>query len=231
MQQPTISAIVPVRNERPETLENLSVLVKQSGLLEVIVVDVSDNRSTINKLNQLQDQSESMRVIRAHTRGRSFQMNQGEIHARGNILWFIHADTRVPDKASELILDAVSPTRPWGRFDVQFNTNSILMKIVAFAMNLRSGLTGICTGDQAIFVTRDVFRQSGAFPEIAIMEDVALTKKLRRKAGPIRVRAPVITSARRWESHGYLWTIFQMWLLRLLYWVGVSPKTLIKLYR
>ena len=231
MQHPTISAIVPVRNEQPATLDNLCALNNQAGLIEVIVIDVSDDSSTINKLNQLQDQSASVRVVRAHTMGRSFQMNQGETHARGTILWFIHADTRVPQQAGQLILDSVSAARPWGRFDVQFNTTSMLMKMVAFTMNLRSGLTGICTGDQAIFVARDVFCQSGAFPEIAIMEDIALSRTLRRKAGPIRLRVPVVTSARRWESHGYLWTIFQMGLMRFLYWIGVSPKTLNKLYR
>lgn len=231
MQQSTLSAIVPVRNEHPETLENLSLLASRKNLREVIVVDCSEMGSTIDKLNQLQERHVSLRVIRASTRGRAYQMNQGEQHATGDILWFVHADTKVPQGAAQNIIDSVSENRPWGRFDVRFGNCSSLMKPVAFAMNLRSALTGVCTGDQAIFVTRDLFRRLGGFPEIAIMEDIALTRKLKRHARTIRVRTPVVTSARRWESRGYLRTIFQMGLMRFLFWVGVSPQILARLYR
>lgn len=231
MLQSTISAIVPVRNECPNTLENLSILVNRKNLLEVIVVDSSDLDTTVEKLNQLQDRYESLQVIRTNTPGRAYQMNQGEKYAIGEILWFVHADTKVPQGAANFIIDSISTKHPWGRFDVRFSSSSMLMKLVALTMNLRSGLTGICTGDQAIFVTRDLFRQLGGFPEIAIMEDVALTKKLKSQARAIRVRTPVETSARRWESRGYLWTIVQMGLMRFLFWVGVSPQTLARLYR
>ena len=231
VQQSTITAIVPVRNEHPDTLDNLSALVNRKYLQEVIVVDCSDLGSTIEKLNQLQERCDSLRVIRAETPGRACQMNQGEKHATGDVLWFVHADTKVPQGAGKFIIDSISADRPWGRFDVRFSNSSGLMKLVAFTMNLRSELTGVCTGDQAIFVTRDLFRQLGGFPEIAIMEDVALTRKLKRHARTIRVRTPVVTSARRWESRGYFWTIFQMWMMRFLFWVGVSPQTLARLYR
>ncbi len=231
MTHSSLSAIVPVRNENPAMLDNLAVLAQHKGMTEIIVVDVSDRYDTINKLDELQQCFEVLRVIKGETQGRAHQMNQGVAQAKGSIVWFIHADTQVPDGAPTQILDTVSPTQPWGRFDVQFSNSSNLMKLVAFAMNLRSAVSGICTGDQAIFISRDLFRNLGGFPEIPIMEDVALTQRLKRHSRALRIRQPVTTSARRWETHGYIKTILQMWLIRFLYWVGVSPHALSRMYQ
>jgi len=156
-------------------------------------------------------------------RGRALQMNAGARAATGDVLVFLHADTRLPLRADELILN--SPL--WGRFDVLIEGRHPLLKVVAWAMNLRSRLTGIATGDQAIFVRRDAFP---GFPEIALMEDVALSRLLKRRAAPACLRARVATSGRRWESRGVLRTIFLMWRLRLLYFLGVSPERLARRY-
>lgn len=231
MPHSNVSIIVPVLNEHPSTLDNLADLAHRGEVEEIIVVDASDQLETIDKLNTLQAQFDRLRVIFTTPPGRARQMNQGVAHAKGRILWFIHADTRVPDGAATCIGDCISTSQPWGRFDVRFSNSSKRMQLVAFAMNLRSALTGVCTGDQAIFISRDLFQKLGGFPEIAIMEDVALTKQLRHQARAIRIRQQVTTSARRWESHGYLKTIVQMWLMRLLFWLGISPNTLVRLYR
>lgn len=227
----TISVIVPVRNEPPESLDNLSCLSECREITEIIVVDCSSQQQTIDKLNRLQLELARVKVIHTEIPGRALQMNVGTAHSKGDLLWFIHADTQVPLEGATIVSKSVTPEQQWGRFDVRFNTNSQSMKIVAFAMNLRSAITSVCTGDQAIFVTRELFTEIGGFPELAIMEDVALCKKLKQKSRMIRVQSQVTTSARRWETHGYLWTIVQMWMLRFLFWVRVSPHKLAKLYR
>ena len=197
----------------------------------MVVVNCSDQHSTTDKLKELQSKFNSIRVINSEIAGRARQMNQGGAHASGSILWFIHADTSVPESAVEYILESISTKKPWGRFDIRFDNPSARMRLVAFAINLRSGLTGVCSGDQAIFLLRSQFQKMGGFPNIPLLEDIALTKKLRREAQAIRIRTPVTTSARRWETRGYLRTIFLMWLIRFLFWVGVSPRTLARLYR
>lgn len=222
---------MPVRNEDADTLSKLTDLVKLEGIAEVVVVNCSDQHSTTDKLKELQSIFNSIRVINSEIAGRAHQMNQGGTLASGSILWFIHADTSVPESSAEYILKSISAEKPWGRFDICFDNPSARMKLVAYAINLRSGLTGVCSGDQAIFLLRSQFHKMGGFPEIPLLEDIALTKKLRCEAQAIRIRTPVTTSARRWETRGYLRTIFLMWLIRFLFWVGVSPRTLARLYR
>ncbi|MXW47677.1 MAG: glycosyltransferase [Gammaproteobacteria bacterium] len=231
MQPPTISVIVPVRNEDPDSLNKLTDLANLEGIAEVVIVNCSDQHSTTDKLKELQSKFNSLKVINSEIAGRAHQMNQGEAVASGSILWFIHADTSVPESSAESILKSISTEKPWGRFDIRFDNPSARMKLVAFAINLRSGVTWVCSGDQAIFLLRSQFHKMGGFPNIPLLEDIALTKKLRREAQAIRIRTPVTTSARRWETHGYLRTIFLMWLIRFLFWVGVSPATLARLYR
>ncbi len=197
----------------------------------MVVVNCSDQHSTTDRLKELQSKFNSFKVINSEIAGRAHQMNQGEAIASGSILWFIHADTSVPESSAKFILESISTERPWGRFDIRFDNPSVRMKLVAFAVNLRSGLTGVCSGDQAIFLLRSQFHKMGGFPNIPLLEDIALTKNLRRETQAIRIRTPVTTSARRWENHGYLRTIFLMWFIRFLFWVGVSPRKLARLYR
>jgi rSAM/selenodomain-associated transferase 2 len=159
-------------------------------------------------------------------RGRALQMNAGARAAGGDALLFLHADTRLPAFAEDLVLNALKDHR-WGRFDVQIDSGRRLLKAVACAMNLRSRLTGIATGDQAIFVRREAF---AGFPEIPLMEDIAFSSAMRRGGRPACLRSRVLTSGRRWESRGVLRTIFLMWRLRLLYYLGAAPERLARLY-
>lgn len=165
------------------------------------------------------------RVIEA-PRGRARQMNAGAAAARGYALVFLHADSFLPHAADELMLKALG-SRPWGRFDVEIEGRHPLLGLVAGAMNARSRLTGIATGDQAIFVRREAF---GGFPEIALMEDIAFSRAMKRVGAPACLRAKVRTSGRRWESRGVLRTIGLMWRLRLAYFLGAHPDELARRY-
>lgn len=158
-------------------------------------------------------------------RGRARQMNAGAREARGDVLLFLHADTRLPSNADELVQGFL-----WGRFDVQIEGRHPLLPVVAWWMNLRSRLTGIATGDQAIFVRRDDFVAAGAFREIPLMEDIALSKRLKRISRPACLRERVVTSGRRWERRGTLRTIVLMWRLRLAYALGADPGRLARRY-
>jgi len=213
-----LSVVVPALNEASglrAALEALAPLRARGH--EVIVVDGGSSDDTVRIAQGLAD-----RVIHAQ-RGRALQMNAGARAASGDVLLFLHADTRLPPGAETLVFSSV-----WGRFDVQIDGRHPLLKVVAWAMNLRSRLTGIATGDQAIFVRREAF---AGFPEIAIMEDVAFCAAMKRRGPPACLREKVVTSGRRWESRGVLRTIFLMWSLRLLYFLGVSPQQLIRFYK
>ena len=231
MQQAGISVIVPVHNEPVEILARLHQFAEIDSISEVIVSDSSDLQATVNELRKIQSRYANYHLVRCSKPGRAEQMNQGARHAKCEILWFVHADTEVPGNASELIRNCVAAGYRWGRFDVGFDSDALWMKTVAWTMNIRSSLSKICTGDQAIYVTSELFNSVEGFPKIVIMEDVALSKILKDRSAMYRVKAKVITSARRWESHGYMRTILVMWTMRFLYWVGVPVNNLAKFYR
>jgi rSAM/selenodomain-associated transferase 2 len=159
-------------------------------------------------------------------RGRARQMNSGAAAASGTALLFLHADTRLPPQADHLIFNSLRKNT-WGRFDVRIDSSRDSLRVVAFAMNLRSRLTGIATGDQAIFVRREAF---SGFPDIALMEDIAFSKAMKRRSRPACLRERVTTSARRWEKNGVLRTVLLMWRLRLAYFLGASPDELARRY-
>jgi rSAM/selenodomain-associated transferase 2 len=164
-------------------------------------------------------------------RGRALQMNAGAQRAGAEVLLFLHADTRLPGEAERLILDGLRDSgRAWGRFDVRIEGRHWLLPLIALGMNLRSRLTQVCTGDQCIFVRRDLFTRVGGYPPIALMEDIALSKVLRRAGRPLCLAARVVTSGRRWERNGVARTMFFMWGLRLRYFFGARPARLAKLY-
>jgi rSAM/selenodomain-associated transferase 2 len=216
-----LSVVVPALNEAAgirAALEALAPLRARGH--EVIVVDGGSSDGTAQLAHGLCD-----RLLTA-ARGRAVQMNAGALAARGDAFLFLHADTRLPPNADEAILSSLK-THLWGRFDVSIEGRHPLLKLVAWAMNLRSRLTGIATGDQAIFVRREAF---GGFPEIALMEDVAFCKAMKRRGPPACLRGRVLTSPRRWESRGVLRTIVLMWRLRLLYFLGAPPERLARLY-
>jgi hypothetical protein len=148
------------------------------------------------------------------------------------VLWFIHADTQVPEESEQLLLKALEgPDTVWGRFDVRLSGHHPLLKLIARLMNLRSCLTGIATGDQGIFVRRALFFEVGGYPEQPLMEEIALSKQLKQISMPLCLKTPLITSSRRWESRGILRTVLLMWRLRLLYALGADPARLARLYR
>ena len=192
---------------------------------EVIVVDGGSDDATAEIARPLADQ-----VLSAE-RGRARQMNAGAAKARGDVLLFLHADTALPDDAPLLIALGLEATgRGWGRFDVSIAGTSPLLGAVSTLMNLRSRLTGIATGDQAIFVRRPAFAAVGGFPDIPLMEDVEISQRLKALSPPLCIRSRAITSARRWERDGVLRTIVLMWRLRFAYAMGVDPRRLARRY-
>jgi rSAM/selenodomain-associated transferase 2 len=220
-----LSIVMPVLDEAAEIEAALQALAPfRTRDVEVIVADGRSGDGTTERARPLAD-----RVIVA-PRGRSSQMNAGAAAARGDVLLFLHADTRLPENADRLVLDGLArSSRSWGRFDVRFDGGGLL-RVVAAMMNLRSRLTGIATGDQALFMTRAALDKAGGFPPIALMEDVALSARLKRVSKPLALRARVTTSARRWRAQGTLRTILLMWRLRLAYFFGSDPNRLAKAY-
>jgi rSAM/selenodomain-associated transferase 2 len=192
---------------------------------EVIVADGGSRDDTAELARSLAD-----RVI-VCGRGRALQMNAGAAVATGDVLLFLHADTRLPPQADRLILDGLRERgRSWGRFDVRLSGVLPMLRVVERLMNVRSRLTGIATGDQAIFVTRQAFDAVGCYPEIPLMEDIALSGRLKRLGRPLCLRARVVTSSRRWEQEGVWRTIRFMWRLRLAYFLGADPRALARRY-
>lgn len=222
----TLSIIIPVLNEAHgigRTLESLQAL--RTWGHEIIVVDGGSQDATVALCGSLAD-----RLIRA-PRGRARQMNAGATVAQGDVFVFLHADTHLPQSADRMIA-RVLRTRAcqWGRFDVRLSGRNPLFRIISRLMNLRSRLTGIATGDQTIFVRRNAFERIGGFPDIPLMEDIAISKALRRMSRPACIRRKTTTSSRRWEQYGIVRTTLKMWELRLRYALGADPTRLARAY-
>ena len=222
-----ISIIIPVLNEAERLGDSLQSLQALRGRgHEIIVVDGGSVDGTIDQIEGRAD-----RVLETSA-GRSVQMNAGARVASGEVLWFLHADSLVPPDADRRLLDALSDReRSWGRFDVAFSGRGAPFRMIATMMNIRSRLTGIATGDQGIFVTRRAFLEVGGFPSIALMEDIAISRALKRIGRPLCLRQTLVTSSRRWEQVGVLRTIVLMWSLRLAYALGIDPARLARLYQ
>ena len=221
-----LSIIVPVLNEEAGIVAALDALAgyRRHGH-EAIVVDGGSSDRTAEFARPLSD------AVIAAPRGRAAQMNAGAAQAAGDTLLFLHADTRLPPAADGAIVDGLRQSgRRWGRFDVAIAGKSPILRIVAATMNLRSRLSGIATGDQAIFVTRDAFAECGGYPDIPLMEDIALSRRLKRASRPLCLKGRVTTSGRRWEQRGILRTVFLMWRLRLAYFLGAEPHALARRY-
>ncbi len=222
----SLSIIVPCLNEAPGVVDTLIALqpLRRRGA-EVIVVDGGSTDATPVLARRY-----ATKVLAA-PRGRARQMNAGAAAAAGEILLFLHADSLLPESADGLVIDGLARSRcHWGRFDVAITGSHPLLPVIAAGMNLRSRLTGIATGDQGIFVTRTLFEAAGRYPDLGLMEDVALTRRLKQFGPPLCLPHRLTTSGRRWECHGVLRTIGLMWWLRLAYRLGADPDKLAQRY-
>lgn len=227
--RPTLkfSIIMPVLNEAAVIVHGLDVLqpLREAGH-EVIVVDGGSTDATVNLARPLADN-----VLVSTRSGRAYQMNKGARNASGDVLLFLHADGQLPAEAVQRVADALTArARGWGRFDLRLSGGAATLRVVEFMINLRSRLSGIATGDQAMFVRKPLFEAVGGFPAIALMEDVALSKRLKRVHRPICLKARVLASSRRWERDGIWRTVFLMWHLRLAYFFGADPQRLVRRY-
>jgi len=222
----TISVIIPTLHEEktlPATLAGL----RHPAFSEVLVVDGGSRDRT---LADIAPDNPLTRVLNVPM-GRARQMNSGAAAANGEILLFLHADTLLPPTAAEDITRAMADTRiAGGRFDARLVPDRGLLWVVGRMMSWRSRLTGIATGDQAIFVRRKVFEELGGFPDLPIMEDIAFSRRLKQSGPLAALRSCVLTSGRRWERHGAIRTILLMWWLRLLFYLGVNPGRIKRLY-
>jgi len=207
----------------PDLLQGLASLRARGH--EVIVVDGGSNDGSVALARAGAD-----RVL-VETPGRARQMNRGAAVAQGEVLVFLHADSRLPSATDTLIRAALaSAGAGWGWFDVRLSHPGWLYQLIAGSMNWRARLTRVCTGDQTLFVRRDLFERVGGFPAIALMEDVAMSKRLRRSGRPALPAAKVRASSRRWQENGVVSTVLFMWKLRLLYFIGVAPEKLLQQY-
>ncbi len=220
-----LSIIVPVFNEASQIEQCLNKLqiLRKSGH-EVIVVDGGSSDNTDLLASPLCDQ-----LIQSQ-KSRSIQMNVGAKKASGDVLLFLHADTSLPSTVVELFSEINKSENFWGRFDVSLSGHHLLFRIIEQCMNIRSRLTGIATGDQVLFVSKKMFNEINGFPEIALMEDIAISRILLKRSKPICFKDKVLSSSRRWEHNGIIKTILKMWLLRLLYYFHFDTNSLAKLY-
>jgi rSAM/selenodomain-associated transferase 2 len=222
-----LTIVIPTLNEAARIVAQLQSLrgLRSQGV-EVIVADGGSTDRTERLARPGAD------AVLVSPRGRARQMNHGASEAHGDVLLFLHADTTLPADAIEAIETALKdPQALWGRFDVCIDGDSPLLQWVAWMMNQRSRATGIATGDHAMFVRREVFQRLGGFPQQPLMEDIELSKRLRKLARPVALRQRAITSGRRWERNGVWRTIVLMWVLRALYWIGMPADRLARMYR
>jgi rSAM/selenodomain-associated transferase 2 len=223
---PWLSVIVPVLNEAGTLGRTLHYLQPLRGRgAELIVVDGGSTDDSRERAAPLAD-----RVLRA-ARGRARQMRAGALVARGRVLWFLHADTYVPEAADDLIRAALAGAgEGWGWFDIRLTGRQVPLRCVGWLMNRRARLTRIATGDQGLFVHRALYKRAGGFPDIPLMEDIALCRQLRRLGRSRPIGTTLLTSSRRWEKYGVLRTILTMWALRLGFFLGVDARHLARYY-
>jgi rSAM/selenodomain-associated transferase 2 len=219
-----LTIVLPVLNEAAIIVAALQALAPlRARGAEIVVADGYSRDGTAQLAKPFAD---SVITVR---RGRGTAMNAGAALGTGDVLLFLHADTALPDGADRLI-DAALAHCAWGRFDLRIAGRHPLLAVVARMINWRSRLTGIATGDQAIFVTREAFAAVGGFPDLPLMEDIAISRRLKRLCRPYCIATPAVTSGRRWERNGVVRTILLMWRLRLSYYLGVEPALLAELY-
>ena len=222
-----ISIIIPCLNEEESILQTLMPLqtMREHGH-EVIISDGGSTDKTCELALPYVD------TLIASPKGRAQQMNTGALQANGDVFWFLHADTIAPENADQYINQVIKYNHSiWGRFNVHLSGQKFQFRIIEFLMNLRSCLTGISTGDQGIFVLRSYFKELNGYKNISLMEDVEISKRLKKIKKPACIKHKITTSSRRWEKHGILRTIFLMWKLRMAYYLGASEDKLASQYK
>jgi rSAM/selenodomain-associated transferase 2 len=219
----SLSVVIPALDEETALPRALGA-ARQQGVVELLVVDGGSRDDTLGVARQLAD-----RVLVA-PRGRAAQMNAGAAVARGDVVLFLHADTLLPPGYPERVAGALATGAIGGRFDLRLDAPGLVYRGLERLISLRSRLTGVATGDQAIFVRRDVFERLGGYPPVPLMEDIALCRRLKRAGRLVPLRDRVVTSARRWQQHGVARTVLLMWALRAGYYAGLSPDRLARLY-
>jgi len=221
-----LTVIIPTLNEAANLDHLLPALLGISPVPEIVVADGGSSDATLEIVRRFP----RVKLVLA-PRGRARQMNAGARAARGEILLFLHADTALPPGATEAVTEALrTPEVFGGRFDVRFDSNRPIFRLIAAMMNARSRLSGIATGDQAIFVRRPIYDALGGFPDIPLMEDVDFSRRLKRQGRLACLKLRVTTSARKWQREGALRTILLMWALRFLHFAGVQPARLHRWY-
>jgi len=222
---PRLSIVIPALDEAPLLATHLQALQPlRAHAVRLVVVDGGSRDTTLGIARRFAD------IAFTAPRGRASQMNAGAAACPADVFLFLHADTKLPDDACDHVWRATRAEHAWGRFDLSIDSPRHALRIVAALINLRSRLTGIATGDQAIFVRRELFEAVGGFPDLPLMEDIAMSRRLKRHGPPACLRERVATSARRWERHGIWRTIFLMWRLRAAFLFGADPERLARTY-
>ena len=219
------SLIIPTLNEAENLSDFLMHLQALRDQCEIIISDAGSTDNTQAIAHPLVD------IFITAEKGRAKQMNAGAAKASSDTFIFLHADTYLPDSALLLIQHGIDQGKCWGRFDIELVGEHKMLKVIAQMMNWRSRLSSIATGDQALFMTRESFAQVGGFPDIALMEDIAISQQLKKLAAPACLSAKVKSSARRWKKYGLWKTMTLMWRIRLAYFLGASPDALAEIYR
>jgi rSAM/selenodomain-associated transferase 2 len=232
---PAISVIVPAYNEAGTLLGCINTLCSRNDIAEIIVVDSSRTGEIANHYEQNRvaylSQSVPITFVGTLAAGRACQMNFGASIATGDVLLFLHVDTILPDKDFSRVFANKKFRDCWGRFDIQLASPRLWARLVSKMINMRTRLSSVVTGDQALFVGANLWQEIGGYADIPLMEDIEISDRLRARRQPLHIADRVTTSARRWQSAGVLTTIFTMWRLRLLFWLGVPATRLASLYR
>jgi rSAM/selenodomain-associated transferase 2 len=220
-----ISIIIPAINEAGNIKEAIAT-IELSKNIEVIVVDGGSQDDTVAIAQSL-----GVKVI-SSSAGRAAQMNAGAMAASGEILLFLHADTRLPTGFDAMIPIVLQQTGTVaGAFNLRIDASLLSLRWVEWGVNLRSRFCQMPYGDQAIFVTKQIFQEIGCFPELPIMEDFELIRRLKRTGRILIISVPVVTSARRWLQKGVLKTTLLNQIVIIAYLLGVSPKRIHSWYR
>ncbi|MDX8381892.1 MAG: TIGR04283 family arsenosugar biosynthesis glycosyltransferase [Ghiorsea sp.] len=221
---PSLAIVIPVYNEvkvLPKALKSLQEL----NVDELVFVDGGSTDGTQQVIE------EAGFVCLQSEAGRAKQMNMGSESTISKIILYLHIDTSLSSSDISNIKKSYKHGYSSGRFNIKFTNGSITYRIISFFINMRSRFTKVSTGDQGIFVTRKAYEQVGGIPDLKLMEDVAFTKALKRVGRVACLSDNLVTSSRRWENHGVMKTVWLMWKLRFLFWLGVDSNKLSQMYR